>query len=139
MTFDKFKEDFRALQSAALRDNPDARGACQILHRDLGLGATPVENAEELAVETTEKLRKQGVLEEGVELTADDLDFTEEHAELHRMLEGIVALGPAMGIPGDQLLAMALLIGRRMGMKEAAEMTSIDFSDWDGGADNFTR
>ena len=131
MTVDQFKQTFRAIQNDAIRDNPNARGACQILHNDLGLGATPTDDAEELAAARTAELREQGLVDDDFTLEATDLDFTVEHAELHRMLEGIIAVTATMGITGDQVIAMALLIGRRMGMKEAAEMTgAIDFSDW---------
>lgn len=135
MDIETFMSTFRSVQEAAARDYPDARGACQILHKDLDLGATPIEGADEKAAETTARLKEAGIIEADFELSPDDLDFTIEHARLHALLRGYAAQSRMLGLDEEQTLALAILVGRRMGMKEAAELGEINWDDWSTGGD----
>lgn len=85
---------------------------CEILHRELGLPETPKDDADEII----EKFRSQ---EHPIDLDADSIKLTIEHEQVHEMLNRFVVEGMMKGADGAQLVALMLVIGRRMGMREA--------------------
>lgn len=116
-TMKDFIAEFIEVQDGIMRDYPDARGVCHMMHQDIGLGQTKREDADEAAERVSEMLG-----EEYVEVDSDSLDFTEEHKELHEFLRQVMLEATISGASPDQLMASMFIVGRRMGMREAAQM-----------------
>lgn len=117
MTFNEFLtktlEIEEGLKVEYLSDGDERVAGCQILHREVGLDQTKDDRAES----AVERLRAMGV-----EADADSLDFTQEHAKLHEWMHRMIFEGQMRGIGGVEMLAMMFVLGRRWGMREAAQM-----------------
>lgn len=115
ISFDTFKNEFMSVQADMIRDHGDEDGhvpaPCKIMHRELGLTETPSQEA----IDYYERLTG------GKDAPEGELYLTEEHVQLHTMLEQATIEGAMAGITSDGLLASFFLIGRRMGMREAAQ------------------
>lgn len=123
ITFEEFANAFSEIQDGVLRDYTEEDGTksplCHIMHRDIGLEETPHEAAAEVA----EALRKAGQLGH----TESSLDLTEEHAQLHGFLHTVRMQAAVKDVSTEQLIMAMFVIGRRYGMREAAEMFSAGF------------
>lgn len=130
-TIEQFVKDFMDIQYGVQRDHPGRRtpnaALCHVLHRDLGLGETPRDDAEEMSEAVREAEAEAGITDEP--LSANDLDFTVEHAQLHAFLDLIRADAMRKGSSVSELIAAMFIIGRRYGMREAAEA----FGSFDAG------
>ena len=115
MTFDSFIEVFTQVQEDLIRDHGHDAPHCEILHRELRLNQTARDDAEQVASEHG--------------LKADNIKLTTEHEELHRLLAAFYVW--AQLLPPDQFVAAAMLVGRRLGIREANEMLNMDFDDLD--------
>lgn len=131
-TMEEFLADFMAVQEGIARDYPELGSACHMMHRDLGLNQTTDEGSE-----TAFEAVREAYGDEVGELAPESLDFTKEHRELHALLAQIRAEAMIGGVSPDQLIATIFIIGRRMGMKEAADMLTppIDNERAPGGSD----
>jgi hypothetical protein len=119
-TFEQFLADFRSLQEGLTRDyaKDDERvELCEVLHQELRLGQTPVHNAQE---------RSALLKTEGVDVEPDSIKLTEEHVALHGMLGGARREAALMGFSNDEFVALMFAIGRRYGLKEAADLMDAD-------------
>lgn len=121
-SFEDFTAQFMEIQEGVIRDHGighDRSPLCHVLHRDLGLGETPRDEDSEFMVAARERL--------GDQFDPADLDFTLEHEQLHSFLSSVMhdALRQGVGVP--ELIAAMLIIGRRLGLREAAQMLG-DFS-----------
>lgn len=114
VTFDEFAEKFVSVQHDLMRDNGGASSLCKVMHRDLRLGETPSADSDEWA----ERARALGT----ADADPDMLDFTEEHVALHMFLEHLRVEALMRGVSASEVLAAMFVIGRRYGMREAAEM-----------------
>lgn len=124
----EFKQEFIDIQRGIMRDYPDELAVCKMMHEEIGLGRTPLDDAEERAEALSE--------ESGSPVDADSLDLTQEHAALHGMLEAIKIQSMMIGTSVDQVLATMFIIGRRYGMREAAgslgttEVDGLGLEEW---------
>lgn len=114
-----FVEEFIEVQNGIMRDYPDSRGVCHMMHQDIGLGQTKREDADEQAERVAEMID-----DPEIEVDGDSLDFTVEHKELHEFLRQLMMEATIAGASPDQLMATMFIVGRRMGMREAADMLS---------------
>ena len=88
--------------------------ACEVLHFELGI---PAVTQRPDAAKMREALKEQGV-----EVEEDSIKLTEEHEEFHRFLRRTVMNLMAEGGDAPQLAAQMLAVGRRIGMREAADL-----------------
>ena len=121
MSWAEFNEELNEVQEAVIREYGSDEGLpmpfCHVMHLELGLGQTPVEDAEERAAKLSE--------ETGEEVSPDMLDWTVEHAHLHELIRSIMMVALQSGVSGTNLLADMFVVGRRMGLREAASMMSL--------------
>jgi hypothetical protein len=125
-TFEEFSATFTDVQRDLTRDYPDITAICHMMHKEIGLGETPREGAAELA---------EAMSTEGETVDPDALDLTTEHAELHAFLRQLQAAGVVAGASEEQMLATMFVVGRRVGMRDAAGLgTDVEqsLSDWLG-------
>lgn len=124
-TIKQFIEEFQDVQRDMLRDytnpedseRPGILPPCHMMHRDLDLGATQPDDAEERAAALEERI--------GITVRPDDLDLTIEHRQLHEVLRQAQLQMTLGGMHAAEMLASMFTIGRRMGLREAA--ASFDF------------
>lgn len=92
---------------------------CEILHMEFGLPQTPKDDADEII----EKMRSQNP-----EFDLDDssIKLTVEHPQVHELINRLAVDAMMKGADAAQLAALMLVIGRRMGMAEAAEIMGIE-------------
>jgi hypothetical protein len=91
---------------------------CEVLHYELGLPhETPRDDAEKVAA----KAREQGE-----ELEEDSIKLTVEHEDLHEALRRFVVNDMSQGMDVAQMAAHMLTVGRRMGLREAAQLFGED-------------
>ena len=117
ITMQDFVAEFIEVQDGIMRDYPESRGVCQMMHHDLGLGQTKREDADEQAERVAEMID-----DPEIEVDGDSLDFTVEHKELHEFLRQVMMEATIAGAAPDQLMATMFIVGRRMGMRGAAQM-----------------
>ena len=94
---------------------------CEILHRELGIPETRKEDADTII----EKVRKKEIDPAdlfGDDYESDSIRLTVEHEDLHEMLRREAVDAMTQGMGPDQIAAKMLSIGRRMGLREAAEL-----------------
>ena len=119
-TFEQFVADFRDVQEGILRDygNEGERvELCEVMHQELRLGQTPVHDAQE---------RSALLQANGMDIEPDSIKLTEEHLALHGLLQQIRVEAAASGFSADELVAVLFSIGRRFGLKEAADLMEAD-------------
>jgi hypothetical protein len=119
ITPEQFVAKFLEVQDGLIRDyfagGIKAAALCHVMHHEIGLTHdTPANDAEE----TAEILRALG----DDEATAEMLDLSQEHLTLHKFLMSVAHDAVQTETPIDALLALMFVIGRRMGLNEAAEM-----------------
>ncbi len=121
ISFEVFRTMWDEVQDGILRDydNDDAVPMCEVMHKELDMSATPVHDAHERSA-----LAKAN----GVDIGADSIKLSEEHANLHDVLLGSIRSAMEHGLGGEQLVAAIFTIGRRYGMREAAQMMSGEFN-----------
>lgn len=130
---EEFLQKFSEARDGIMRDYEREDGAvlaaCHVMHLELGLDQTPAEDAEE----RISTLKEQGVLSE--DWTNNGVDFTDEHRALHEFISAYVQHAAISGMPVTQIMAEMFVIGRRMGLSEAASSLGevdfdIDLSQW---------
>jgi hypothetical protein len=126
LTFEEFQAEFSEIWKqigSQYEYGDDSREAlCKVMHRDLQLGETPDDGIIERYVE------EFGERPEG---TVHELDVTEEHGRLHNLVRQFIMGGTIAGLSDDQIGMAMFVIGRRWGMREAANaMGSIDPSSF---------
>lgn len=118
ITFEQFIEQFMVIQNDVIRDHSGEGGRitsiCHVMHRDIRLGETTRDDAEESVARVKEMT--------GEDVDPTIIDLTEEHALLHKFLAKIKMEAMMTGTSPDELMATMFVIGRRYGMREAAEM-----------------
>lgn len=87
---------------------------CEILHFELGLPQTRKDDADTIIA----KAREQA----GIEVPEDSVKLTNEHDELHRVLRREVLGVMSESADVSQVAAQMLVIGRRIGLREAAAL-----------------
>ena len=88
---------------------------CEVLHVELNLPQTLKDDDE------VQKMLK--IAEENhVELEDDSIKLTIEHEDLHEALRRFVVDSMSQGMDATQLAAHMLVVGRRMGLREAANL-----------------
>lgn len=88
---------------------------CHILHRELGLGATPKENVEQLVEQARAAYKKIEREDLAERVSPDDLEFTVEHTQLHKALKRIMV---DAAVDGDDVISKVFILGRRYGQRE---------------------
>lgn len=123
ISFEEFIAEFNAVQETLQRDyesSDEHMAVCHMLHRDIGLDETrPPEDELEDALERIESVT-------GERPDDDILDLTVEHHQLHEWLRAIKIEAAVQQVPVDQLMATLLLVGRRLGMREAARWVGLN-------------
>jgi hypothetical protein len=119
ITPEQFIAKFLEVQEGIIRDyfagGNKAAALCHVMHHEIGLTHdTPADDAAD-AAELMSLLT-------GEDVSADALDLSEEHLQLHGFLNAVAADAAKTDTPIDALLALIFVIGRRMGLNEAAEM-----------------
>lgn len=113
-TMDDFIAQFTDVQRDVIRDNGAGDGKidalCHILHRDLGLPETPMADDDPLA---------EALIASGAE--PGSIEMTVEHAQLHDFMLGVATEARMSGMGITNTLTALFLIGRRYGMREAAQ------------------
>lgn len=86
---------------------------CEVLHQDVGLPQTIREDADQVRAQAAQN---------GIELDEDSIKLTIEHEELHEALRRFVVDSMSQGQDATQLAAQMLIVGRRLGLQEAAQL-----------------
>lgn len=97
---------------------------CEVLHRELGFGATPMPE-EQIAM-----IRAQN---QWASIPDDSLKLTVEHEELHLALQRIFMDASERAGDGALIIAFMMAAGRRIGMTEASGLLA-ETADWDDKA-----
>jgi hypothetical protein len=113
------QRELLVIQEAVAREYTEDHALCHILHRELGLGTTKPEP--EVLEEALDRIRETT----GEEPDEDALDLTVEHHDLHILLRTIKLEAAMAGIGIDQMMSSLLILGRRLGLREAAAMMGI--------------
>lgn len=117
-TVEGFRENFTKLTEAVISEYGKDTEVCEVMHQDLGFGQTPRDDAEELATTIREESKGK------VDIPADSIKFTEEHTALHEFLRRAQFEAQYAGLGPQQLAATFFVVGRRMGLQEAAQLLS---------------
>lgn len=130
ITFREFAEVFTDVQKNAMSTYMDDHGMspypCEILHRDFQIEETPSPNAEQTVHHIAAVL---GIPVENVDTNAHAIKLTEEHEQIHQLLQNVKYDAMRGGLQAEQMIAAALVIGRRMGLREAAQVMMADIPD----------
>lgn len=86
---------------------------CEILHGEFGFGMTARDDAESVQAQAKEQ---------GIVIEDESVKLTVEHDDLHEALRRIVLDSMSQSQGADQLAAAMLVVGRRIGLREAAEL-----------------
>lgn len=125
MLFEKFVSTFNEVSQAVRAQYTPEEGSappvCHVLHRELDLPATQVDGAEEEAERAARVLTAQGLVEQAEAIDASDLDFTHEHRKLHGFVARYLNEARFQGIAPEDVAMSLLIVGRRLGLREAAE------------------
>ena len=116
--FSQISDDIKAQYVPADEDEP-TQPMCHILHRELNLGETRIADAEKQAEKTRAQYEKLGLPAEHIDV--NNLDFTEEHAKLHDFVRRYLFEAKYQGVDSESLAMALLTIGRRIGLREAAQ------------------
>ena len=117
--FNEVSKQVRAQYKDEEHGNPPV---CHVLHREIDLQATKPDDVEEQVERVRRMFAAQSMSEEQVgNITEDDLDFTEEHRKLHGFFARFINEAQFQGISPEEIAMTLLLVGRRMGLREAAE------------------
>lgn len=92
---------------------------CEVLHVELGVPQTPKDDADTIV----ERLHHE---HPEIDLDEASIKLTVEHEEVHELLNRFVVDSMMKGADAAQLAALMLVIGRRMGMREASMLLGGD-------------
>lgn len=117
-TFNEISQQVRAQYSD---EETGAPPVCHVFHREIDLEHTTPENVDEQVDRVKQMFMAQGLTEQAEAVDPEDLDFTEEHRKLHGFVARYLNEARFQGISQADIAMSLLIVGRRMGLREAAQ------------------